>query len=48
MLKRIIYRYPNKEVLDNVVIIFKIKDNEYVIKYCLDDRLIAGKYELMY
>lgn len=31
-----------------VGIIICKQDNEYVIKYCSDDRIIARKYELVY
>ena len=32
---------------DTVGIIICKQDNEYVIKYCFDDRIIARKYELV-
>lgn len=37
----------NFEENDTVGIIICRQDNEYVIKYCSDDRIIARKYELV-
>ena len=44
------YINKNKKTIeenDTVGIIICNQDNEYVIKYCSDDRIITREYELM-